>query len=91
MSKKKKPVEEEEDIESSPESEPTDESEPEPEPTPAVDPETTIAVMGSGPDPAYRLVDAPEGWNKDRVVTIDGVRHEHVDTDERGIWCYREM
>lgn len=38
----------------------------------------------------HRYVDAPEGWERDRVVLADGARYEACAIDSEGCWIYRQ-
>lgn len=39
----------------------------------------------------YSAMEAPEGWQRDRRITLHGANYEHVDDDADGVWCYRQM
>lgn len=56
---------------------------------PVADPTKHIYLgTGSGED---MLVDAPEGWNKDRRINYHGTNYEVVRVSDDGVWCYRHM
>lgn len=53
------------------------------------DPNTQICLEGVGDD--HDVIAAPEGWERDRRLTIDGRNYEHVSEDSSGRWVYRRM
>lgn len=61
----------------------------EPEVEQVLDPKRHIKLQ-HGHD-SYEVMDAPEGWNRDRAVSVYGQNFEHVHDDAHGVWCYRKM
>lgn len=48
-----------------------------------------LVDLGAAGD--FALMDAPEGWNRDRTLTISGRNVEHVSDHATGVWQYRAM